>query len=123
VWAEAPLYSHTPIPHYLFMDVASELTLAREALLVGQAGKARVCARRAAGWAIRAWYRRQDDDQSWDGDAMKQLGRLRDDARVPASVRQAAERLTTKVDKNHELPFVADPVEDAQHILAFVTAD
>src|SRR5262245_30940630 len=98
------------------MDIEAELTLAREALAAGQAGKARVCARRAAGWAIRAWYQRLEGEQ-WSGDAMKQLGRLRDDAQVPTSVRQAAERLTTKVDENHELPFVADPVEDAQLIV------
>lgn len=104
------------------MDIQAELTHAREAQAIGQAGKARVCARRAAGWAIRVWYRRSDG-LGWDGDAMKQLWRLRDDAGVPEPIRQAAERLTTKVDENHELPFEADPVEDAQSIVAFATAD
>jgi hypothetical protein len=105
------------------MNIEAELTLAREAQAAGQAGKARVCARRAAGWALRAWYRRQDANEGWEGDAMKQLGRLREDTRVPDPLRQAAVRLTTKVDENHELPFVADPVVDAQSIVDFVAAN
>lgn len=104
------------------MEIEAELTHAREAQAAGQPGKARVCARRAAGWAIRNWYRRSDGPD-WGGDAMKQLGRLRDDAAVPERIRQAAERLTTKVDEKHALPFEADLVEEAQQIVAFVTAD
>lgn len=104
------------------MDVEAELTHAREAQAAGQPGKARVCARRAAGWAIRVWYH-QGAGSGWGGDAMQQLWRLRDDAGVPEPIRQAAERLATKVDENHELPFEADPVEDAQRIVAFATAD
>jgi hypothetical protein len=104
------------------MDIEAELTLAREAQAAGQPGKARVCARRAAGWAIREWYRRVEG-AGWGGDALKQLSRLRDDERAPEAVRQAAARLTTKVDEHHELPFDADPVEDARTLIAFVSGD
>ncbi len=104
------------------MDSETELQHARQAQAAQQLGKARVCARRAAGWAIRAWYQRTEG-AGWRGDAVKQLSRLRDDPQTPEAIRQAAERLTTQVDENHELPFEADPVDDAQAIIVFVAVD
>ncbi|MGQ0603583.1 MAG: hypothetical protein ACT4QE_18035 [Anaerolineales bacterium] len=99
--------------------VERELQHALAAQAEGNAGKARVCARRAAGWAIRAFYQRMDGTQ-WGGDAMTQLKRLQNDAAAPEPVRAAAQRLTTKVDFNHKLPFEDDPVEDARGIISFV---
>lgn len=99
--------------------IEQELENALAAQAEGNPGQARVCARRAAGWAIRAYYRRVDGPH-WGGDAMAQLKRLREDAAVPEPVRAAAARLTTKVDFDHKLPFDNDPVEDARGIIAFV---
>ena len=96
-----------------------ELTLAREAQLAANPGRARVCARRAAGWAIRDWYAR-GEGSAWGGDALKQLQRFRADPAVPEAAREAAARLLTKVDLDHQLPFDDDPVEDARSIIAHV---
>jgi hypothetical protein len=102
------------------MDLAArieaELALGREAAAAGSAGRARVCARRAAGWAIQAWYQRREGLGS-AGDALKQLQRLRGDTAVPLPVRQAAERLSTKVGIDHRLPFDDDALEDARKII------
>jgi hypothetical protein len=95
-----------------------ELTRAVQAQLEGNPGKARVCARRAAGWATRAYYQHIDGPH-WGGDAMTQLKRLQNDAAVPEPVRAAAARLTTKVNFDHTLPFEADAVEDARGIIEF----
>lgn len=103
------------------MDIEAELLHAREAQAASQPGKARVCARRAAGWATRAWYQHREG-AGWRGDAVKQLRRLRDDPAAPEAIRQAAERLTTKVDENHALPFDHDPVDDARLIVGFAQA-
>ena len=100
--------------------IEAELAAAEIALGEGNLGRARVCARRAAGLGIRAWYQRQEGP-GWGGDAMTQLVRLRAEPAAPRPVRQAAERLTTKVDLNHQLPFDDAPLEDARRILAFVT--
>ena len=108
--------------------IERELESALAAQAEGNPGKARVCARRAAGWAIREYYARRDAPVErlppgrlyWGGDAMAQLKRLREDARVPEPVRTAAARLATKVDFDHQLPFDDDPVEDARGIIAFV---
>ena len=100
--------------------IEAEMEAVEVALGEGNWGRARVCARRAAGLGIRAWYQRQAGP-GWGGDAMTQLVRLRADPAAPLAVRQAAGRLTTKVDLNHQLPFDDAPLEDAQRILAFVT--
>jgi len=100
--------------------IAAELTAAEIALAEGNLGRARVCARRAAGLGIRAWYQRQEGP-GWGGDAMTQLVRLRAEPAAPPAVRKAAGRLTTKVDIDHSLPFDDSPLEDARRILAFVT--
>jgi len=102
-------------------DVEAELAQAKKARREGNAGQARVCARRAAGRAIREFYRKREG-AGWGGDAMKQLQRLRDDASIPEAVRRAAERLTTKVDFEHKLPFDEDPIEDARTIVEFARA-
>lgn len=100
-------------------DVEAELAQAQKAHEAGNEGLARVCARRAAGIAIREWYRRRLGT-GWHGDALKQLQRLRADPLAPEIVREAAHRLTTRVDFDHTLPFEADPIEDARRIIEFV---
>jgi hypothetical protein len=98
--------------------IEAELALGRAAA-ESNPGKARVCARRAAGWAIQAYYQRRDGP-GWGGDAMKQLARLRVDPAAPEAARAAAERLSTKVDREHRLPFEEDALEDARGIVAWV---
>jgi len=94
-------------------QIESELKQAREAQAAGNAGRARVCARRAAGMAIREWSGKS-------GDALKQLGRLQMDNAAPENVREAAQRLSTKVQVDHTLPFESDPIEDARVIITYL---
>ena len=101
-------------------DIEAELAQAQKAREAGNEGQARVCARRAAGIAIREWYRRRLGT-GWHGDALKQLQRLQADALAPENVREAARRLTIRVDFDHTLPFEADPIEDARGIVEFVS--
>ncbi len=77
-----------------------------------------MCVRRAAGIAIREWYKRRAGS-GWRGDSMKRLQRLQSDRLVPEEVRAAARRLTTRVDFDHTLPFEDDPIEDARGIVEF----
>jgi len=83
--------------------VEKELAQAHKARAMGNEGQARVCARRAAGIAIREWYKRRLGS-GWHGDAVKQLQRLQADALAPEKVREAARRLTTVVGLDHQLP-------------------
>ena len=99
--------------------IATELERGRQAQAAGNAGQARVCARRAAGLAIKAWYQAREGSD-WGGDAMTQLTRLKAEGVVPEKVRAAAGRLITKVDFDHTLPFVDDPLVDARLIIDYV---
>jgi hypothetical protein len=98
--------------------IAAELAAAAAARAAGHAGRARVCARRAAGWAVREHYRRLEGP-AWSGDALKQLKRLAGDAAAPEPVRQAAARLVVKVDAEHRVPHTESPVDDARLIVEF----
>jgi HEPN domain-containing protein len=100
-------------------EAEQELERAHEARRAGKEGRARVCARRAAGLAIRAYYQKRDG-AGWGGDAMRQLSRLRTDKVMPETIRRAAERLTSVVDFDHRLPFAEDVLDDAGRIIAFL---
>jgi hypothetical protein len=102
-------------------QIAAEMAAGRAAQAANP-GKARVCGRRAAGWAIQAWYQSRDGP-GWRGDAMTQLTRLRAEPLAPAAARAAAERLSTKVDRDHRLPFDQDPLDDASVIIEWALAE
>jgi hypothetical protein len=101
--------------------IQQELEMAAQARAAGNEGKARVCARRAAGLAIREHYRRARG-AGWGGDAYAQLVHLREDDQADAALRAAAARLTTKVDHDHQLPFSQDPLDDARLIVSALRA-
>ena len=97
--------------------IEQELEAARAAQQNGNDGKARVCARRAVARAIEAWIGRLSFPQ-WHGDAMAHLRHIQQDASFPLPIRQAAERLSTSVTRQHATPFTTDPVADARLIIA-----
>ena len=96
--------------------VAREISHAHEARRHGREGRARVCARRAAGWAARAYYERQTGTNP-PRSALTLLRWLQKDDGIGEQVRGAAQRLTTHVTPSHELPFDEDPLVDAQLII------
>lgn len=99
------------------MTPHEELQAAEAARAEGNEGKARVCARRAAGYAIRAFYR-QSRGGTWTGSALQQLKTLRDDEAQPESLRAAAQRLTAQVNHDHAMPFQEDVLDDARLLVA-----
>lgn len=82
----------------------------------GREGRARVCARRAAGWAVAA-FREQRSGVEAHPNAYHQLRWFRKLADMPIDLRKAADRLTTRVTSSHELPHRQDPLEDAEMIV------
>lgn len=100
--------------------IEHELTTAGIALTAGNDGKARVCARRAAGLAI-TWFCSQFPRPAWHTDAMSQLRHLKDDESFSSDVRDAATRLTTRITERFTYPFSTDPIEDARIIVNAIT--
>ena len=76
-------------------------------------GQARVCARRAAGVALREYFARQDI-QTASPSAYDLLKRLLEMDDLPVDVRQFAEHLTLRVNEEFKLPVDADLVKEAQ---------
>jgi HEPN domain-containing protein len=103
----------------LLQQADIELQRARDALEVGNDGRARTAARRAAGNALTALKQRLQD-RNYGDDVMRQLRNLMDDATVPPDVREAAEHLQARVTERFTSAFSSDPVEDAATILNYV---
>lgn len=76
-------------------------------------GRARVCARRAAGIAARAYLTRKGI-QVPSMSACDLLNLLRENLDLPPDKRLMVERLTTRVDEEFNLPFDADLVAEAR---------
>jgi HEPN domain-containing protein len=103
----------------LLQQADIELQRARDALEVGNDGRARTAARRAAGNALTA-LKQRFQDRNYGDDVMRQLRNLMDDITVPPDVREAAEHLQARITEQFTSAFSSDPVEDAVTILKYV---
>ena len=96
--------------------IRAEMERAHEARADGNEGQARVCARRAAGWAVGVFGReRLGEESRWH--AYHNLIWLQSQEKISVDVREAAIRLTTRVNVDHTHPHAEDPLEDARMII------
>ncbi len=98
------------------VSIHTELDTARKAREDGNDGRARVCARRAAGIAIGEYFRRQNYPDPGPS-AMGRLKLLMNLPGISDQNRDRAYRLTVRVTPDHELPFEADLIEDAKSLI------
>lgn len=103
----------------LFVDhqaeINAELELAEQARRRGNEGRARVCARRAAGIAARV-YLDGHGRRSRSSSAYEVLRLLADDLGLPPDLRQAAEYLTLRVNEEFKLPVNVDLIAEARKL-------
>lgn len=92
--------------------IEAELQAARTARANGNEGRARVCARRAAGHAIRG-YREAIGPTGDDHSAYFLLHWIAGQASLDPSLRASAARLAVRVTPAHDLPHPQDPLTDA----------
>lgn len=100
------------------MHVKSELKLAEQAITVDNIGKARVCVRRACGIAIEYWLK-FNPNKKWGLSAISMLDNLQNDFAIPEEIREAAKRLTKKVNQNFETGVEVDPIKDGETIIEY----
>jgi hypothetical protein len=93
--------------------IEHELEQAARFRAEGRPGRARVCARRAAGWAIGPTYRRSTGAEP-PASAMVLLLWYATFPEAPDPLRRVAGRLTTHVTEDHALPHPEDPYDDAR---------
>lgn len=97
-------------------EIQRELELAERARREGREGRARVCARRAAGWSIGPFYQRSTGSPP-SRSAIQLLRWYHENPEAPAELRAAAERLTTPVGEDHRHPYPEDPLQDARTLV------
>ena len=98
-------------------QIEQELAKAATGLREGNDGLARVCARRAVALGAQAWVKR-GRRKPWPADAMNQLRMIQQEEAFPLEMREAVQRLLTKVTQRDQAPVSTDPIADARLILA-----
>lgn len=100
--------------------IEQELFCAENARLTGNEGKARVCARRAAGIAVRAYFRAIGIAFS-DPSAFALLNRFMQMESTPKHMKDIASRLLIRVNPDYSIPAKIDLLEDARQLTAWVS--
>jgi hypothetical protein len=97
-------------------SIEAEFADARESRAMGREGRARVCARRAAGLALGIYYEksvgRSPPQSAYE---LLQWFALREE--IPLDLRDAAKRLTVRVTTTFDLPHAEDPIRDAWNLI------
>ena len=94
-------------------DIKAEFEKAEQARARGNEGQARVCARRAAGIAIREYLTRRGIRPP-SASAYDLLNLLKDDSSLSPDLRLIANHLTLRVTEEFKLPVEADLVAEAR---------
>jgi hypothetical protein len=90
-----------------------EIQNAKLARASGKEGRARVCARRAAGAAVEEYFARREFPHS-QGSAYYYLQLLRDQPDMPEPVRETAGHFLERITEDHQLPSDADLIYEAR---------
>ena len=98
------------------LDVSAELEKAERARLSGNEGRARVCARRAAGTAARDFLTRHGVGLR-NTSAYAALQALAEYPGLAPDLRVAALHLTTRLTETFTLPMDADLIADARKLI------
>ena len=100
------------------IKIAQEFQAAFDARAIKNEGKARVCARRAAGVAIREYLSRQGIEPPRSKSAYELLKFLDEMDETPADIRQATVYLRLRVTEEFRLPVDVDLIAEAQKLCA-----
>jgi len=101
--------------------IQSELDQAAAARAAGNEGKARVCARRAAGMAAREYLNRLGI-QAKTASAYSMLNALAEFPDLDPELRRAALDLTRRVDQDFQLPAGMDLIAEARKLCIRLSA-
>jgi len=101
---------------HLNLEIAAELEKAERARLAGNEGRARVCARRAAGIIARDFLARHKL-RPRNTSAYAALQTLAEFPDLAPDLREAASRLTTRVNEAFTLPANVDLIADAHKLI------
>jgi hypothetical protein len=105
-------------------EICTELKRAEAARISGNEGRARVCARRAAGMAARdflsrrkGWYFDQSKSKTRSGSVFEVLQTLSTFPGVAPHLKQAAVHLTMRINEEFQLPLGIDLIDEAYKLI------
>ena len=101
------------------MQVQEELLLAKQSRLEGNEGRARVCARRAAGAAVQVYLDRKELNARGEN-AIESLLTLKELVLLPDRVQQAVKSLVQRVNLDHNLPLDVDLIHEASIVIQYL---
>ncbi len=104
------------IPPEIGVKIKQELETAEKSRAAGNEARARVCARRAAGLAVQAYFLARGDAQP-ETSAYSLLQKFRNDSRIPLEWKRAADLLLTKVEKDYSFPIQADVLAETRRLI------
>jgi len=104
------------------IQIENELKRGEEVRAAGNEGQARVCARRAAGIAVREYWKRRGITVR-DPSAYEILRQLSDTPEIPPEARQAAVNLTLRVTEEFQLPVDVDLLAEARRLCQALLPD
>jgi len=100
-------------------EINSELESAYLARQSGNEGKARVCARRAAGIAVRNYFLETSKVERKES-AFELIRIFSEQPDLPPEIKQLASNLTLRVTKSFNLPVGVDLIDDAQRLCDYL---
>ena len=103
-------------------QLASEFENAERARADGNEGRARVCARRAAGIAIREYFARRGIPFSGTS-AYDLLGRLIESPEISPDLKKNCIHLTLRVSEDFDLPVNVDLIEESRQLCSALLPD
>jgi hypothetical protein len=103
-------------------ELQAEFERAEAATAAGNQGRMRVCARRAAGIAIREYLTRRGEPRPSQS-AYDLLNYLKEQADLPPDLERAAVYLTLRVTEGFELPVEVDLVAEARRLCTALLPD
>jgi hypothetical protein len=103
-------------------QIQEELLLAKQSRKEGNEGRARVCARRAAGAAVQLFLSQEDNRKQTDN-TFQSLRTFRGREHLPDRVHLAVCRLTQRVNQDYQLPAEVDLIEEAGIVINYLGLD
>ena len=104
------------------LQIKEELLLAKQSRLEGNEGRARVCARRAAGAAVKERLVKMGITQKQEN-AIQSMLILAQKETLPVRVQEAIDWLVQRVNQDHNLPLEVDLIHEAGVVIKYIETD
>ena len=101
------------------LQIKEEILLAKQSRQEGNEGRARVCARRAAGAAVQKYLIKKGISQKQEN-AIQSLLIFKQSESLPVGVQEAVNWLVERVNEDHNLPSEIDLIHEAGVVIQYI---